>query len=137
MILAIKTDNPRAELYLFDDEKKVDELSWQADRKLANELLPKIQELLSKNKLELNKLLGIMVFTGTGSFTGLRIGTTVANSLAYSFNIPIVESSGDNWIKSGFEKIKTAKPGKYVVPKYSSEPNITYSKPKNLDSSSR
>jgi hypothetical protein len=132
MILAIKTDNPKAELYLYKNDKKIDEYMWQADRKLADELLVKIQELLNSNKSELKNLRGIVVFTGTGSFTGLRIGTTVANALSYAQNIPIVESTGERWIETGLKSIKSAKPGKYVVPKYSSEPNITYSKPKTL-----
>ncbi len=128
MILAIKTDNPIAELYLFNAEKKVDDLIWQADRNLANELLPSIQKLLLKNEIDINGLKGIIVFTGIGSFTGLRIGTTVANSLAYSQSIPIVEASGENWIKTGLKSIGTTKTDNYIVPKYSSEPNIT--KPK-------
>ena len=131
MILAIKTDTPIAELYLFDDAaKKIDELVWQADRKLADELLPKIEELLSKNTLQLKDLTGIVIFTGSGSFTGLRIGTTTANTLAYSLAIPIVEAKGKDWAESGCQKISTTQPGKYVVPKYSSEPNITVTKPK-------
>jgi tRNA threonylcarbamoyl adenosine modification protein YeaZ len=131
MILAIKTDNPTAELYLISDEKKIDEYMWQADRNLANELLPKIQELLVENTLDIKRITGIIVFTGEGSFTGLRIGTTVANSLAYSQNIPIVEAQGSSWMKLGIQLLQSAKPGNYVVPKYSSEPNISSSKPKS------
>lgn len=132
MILAIKTDNPKAELYLFDNDKKIDELIWQADRNLANELLIQITKILSKNKYKISDIAGIIIFTGEGSFTGLRIGTTVANALSYSNNTPIVEARGDDWFTSGLALIKKSKPGNYVVPKYSSEPNITVAKPKNL-----
>ncbi len=131
MILAIRTDKPIAELYLFDNtDSLVDRQVWTAERKLADELLVEIEQLLIKNKLKFNSLTGIIIFTGEGSFTGLRIGTTVANTLAYSLSIPIVESSGDEWLQTGFEKLNTAKPGSYVLPKYSSEPNIT--KPKSI-----
>jgi tRNA threonylcarbamoyl adenosine modification protein YeaZ len=130
MILAVKTDNPKGELYLYDDKGLVGELDWQADRQLANELLPKIQELISEVKIELQDLTGIVIYTGEGSFTGLRIGTTVTNTLAYALSIPIVEAKGKSWIKTGLGKIKTTTAGKYVVPKYSAEPNITQSKPK-------
>jgi tRNA threonylcarbamoyl adenosine modification protein YeaZ len=130
MILAIKTDKPKAELYLFDGDKKIDELIWQADRKLADELLIKIQELLTKSYTKSQDLTGIVIYTGTGSFTGLRIGTTVANALAYSLSIPIIEATGESWISSGVRLLPTTKLNMYVVPKYSSEPNITYSKPK-------
>lgn len=129
MILVIRTDKPDAELLLFNENKKIDEHSWLAHRNLADELLPEIQILLKNNSASFDDLKGIIVFTGEGSFTGLRIGTTVANALAYSLSIPIVEASGDDWLNLGLSQVKNTKPGKYVVPKYSSEPNIT--KPKN------
>lgn len=131
MILAIRTDKPQSELYLYDkDNDQIDKNIWQADRRLADELLPQIQELIGKNNLKLEDIKGLIVFTGEGSFTGLRIGTTVANTLAYSLSTPITDASGADWLKVGLEKLKTAKPGVYVLPKYSSEANIT--KPKNL-----
>lgn len=130
MILVIRTDKPESELYIYDNEHRLtDKLIWTADRKLADELLINIEILLKNNKLILNNVSGIIIFTGEGSFTGLRIGTTAANTLAYSLDIPIVESTGEEWIKTGLQKLSTAQPGNYVLPKYSSEPNIT--KPKN------
>lgn len=129
MILAIRTDKPQSELYLFDNNIQADTCVWLADRKLADELLPHIQELLKLNNTKLEDLKAIIIYTGTGSFTGLRIGTTVANTLAYSFAIPIVEATGEDWLADGLQKLKGAKAGDYVVPKYSSPPNIT--KPKN------
>jgi tRNA threonylcarbamoyladenosine biosynthesis protein TsaB len=35
---------------------------------------------------------GVVCFKGPGSFTGLRIGLTVGNALAYAQNIPVVAS---------------------------------------------
>ncbi len=129
MILAIRTDKATAELSIYDSqEKEIDRDVWQADRKLADELLPHIQNLLYKNNFDLPDLSGIIIFTGDGSFTGLRIGTTVANTLAYSLSIPIVEARGSDWLKAGFKNLLNSKPGNYVVPKYSKKPNIT--KPK-------
>ncbi len=130
MILLIKTDSPVAELYLYSAQKMIDSLTWQADRNLAIELLPAIQKFLSDSKVKESELTGIAIFTGAGSFTGLRIGTTVANTLAYSLNIPVIESEGEGWIQQGIKKIESAQTGQYVVPKYSSPPNITTPKPK-------
>ncbi|HMS92249.1 MAG TPA: tRNA (adenosine(37)-N6)-threonylcarbamoyltransferase complex dimerization subunit type 1 TsaB [Candidatus Saccharibacteria bacterium] len=129
MILAIRTDKPLAELYLIgDSSEQIDSHKWEANRKLADELLPAIQKIVITNKYHLQDIDGIVIFTGEGSFTGLRIGTTVANTLAYSLDIPIVDSIGEDWLVDGVIKLDKAKPGKYVTPKYSSEPNIT--KPK-------
>lgn len=130
MILALRTDKPETELYLYDGDRQIDSYSWLAERKLAMELLPKLQDLLVKNSIEQKDLTAIIIFTGNGSFTGLRIGTTVANSLAYSLKIIIVDTEGEDWLNTGLQKIKTTKPGSYVVPKYNAEPNITKPKPR-------
>ena len=51
--------------------------------------IPLINELLSDNGLTTTDLNGIIVVNGPGSFTGVRIGVTIAKTLAYSLNIPI------------------------------------------------
>lgn len=130
MILAIRTDQPTAELYLFDKKNKLDSYSWLAHRNLASEILEKIEYLLAKNNANIQSLTGIIIFTGQGSFTGLRIGTTVANTLAYSLTIPIVSAQGDTWLEEGLASMDSQKASVYVLPEYSSEPNITKPKPK-------
>lgn len=125
MVLAMRTDKPEAELYLLLGGKVVDEISWQAHRELANTLLNKIDEILERSSVTLSDITGIVIFTGKGSFTGLRIGTTVANSLAYSLNVPVVSAAGLDWLSIGERKAGMAEAGSLVVPKYDSEPNIT------------
>ena len=132
MILAVRTDKPEAELYLLTNSKVLAEQKWQAHRELADTLLIKIGELLKMDNAVYKDLTGIIIFTGEGSFTGLRIGTTVANSLAYSLQIPITSSKEPNWIMEGNKKLRKAKLGDLVVPEYDSEPNITTPKAKKL-----
>lgn len=128
MILAIRSDKPEAELYLVDNKKIVKELKWPAHRELADTLLVKITNLMDSTGTNWQSIDGIIIHTGEGSFTGLRIGTTVANALAYGLTIPIVSAESDSWIELGLAKLKNQLPGEYVVPKYGSEPNITKSK---------
>lgn len=128
MILAMRTDKPLAELVLLDGGKEVARYEWEAHRQLAATLVRSIQVFLEKNGTTVKKLSGIVVFSGSGSFTGLRIGATVANAIAYSHNLPVVASEGDKWLSEGVRKFSQAKPGKYVIPTYDREPNIT--KPK-------
>ena len=52
-------------------------------------VLPMILEVLDKHKLVLKDISEIMVATGPGSFTGLRVGVAVANALSYSLQIPV------------------------------------------------
>jgi len=52
-------------------------------------LLPMIEELLLEHKLKLTDVTEITVASGPGSFTGLRVGATVANALGYLLDIPV------------------------------------------------
>jgi len=49
-----------------------------------------IDELLRKEGLKIDALTGIIVSTGPGSFTGLRVGMAAAKGLAMALNIPLV-----------------------------------------------
>lgn len=129
MILAIRTDRPQAELFIYDQNRQIAYYTWEAHRELADSLLKKVKELLKNNKIEFSFLTGIIIFTGEGSFTGLRIGTATANALAYGLDIPIVSGEGEKWIQQGLINIAKSKSGEYVIPQYNSKPNIT--KPKN------
>ena len=52
-------------------------------------VLPMIEELLLAHGLKLTDITAITVETGPGSFTGLRVGATVANALGHLLNIPV------------------------------------------------
>lgn len=52
-------------------------------------LLPLIMKILEENDLKLEDLTGIEVEEGPGSFTGLRVGASVAQALGFALNIPV------------------------------------------------
>jgi len=124
-ILAIRTDKPEAELYIYDNQTKTAEIKWRAHLKLSETLNSKIEEILNKLSISYTDLDGIAVFKGPGSFTGLRIGITVANTLAYSFSIPIVASDGPDWIKKSINALANGKNDKIAIPEYGSEAHTT------------
>ena len=128
MILCLRTDSPEATIELWDGEKRVAIKTWEAGRQLSAQLLPEIDRLLAGRKKTWNDLSGIIVFRGPGSFTGLRIGATVANAMAYSQEIPVVGSAGDDWIRDGLAALKNGQNNTQVVPEYGAPANIT--KPK-------
>jgi len=124
-ILAIRTDRPEAELGLFDNSELFDELKWRAGRNLSLTILAKITELLKKNGLDFHKLDGIAVYKGPGSFTGLRIGISVANTLAYGLRIPVASAASRQWPQIALDKLLKGENEQIVLPKYGGEPNIS------------
>lgn len=118
IILALRTDKPEAELYLYKDKTKLGEIKWQAHRELSNTIHTKINDLLTFKGRTLKGIEGIVCFEGPGSFTGLRIGLSVANALAYSYNIPIVARGGKKWLENGISDLLARKNDKIALPKY-------------------
>lgn len=55
----------------------------------SQNVLKLIDELLKEKKLKLSSIKRIEVNTGPGSFTGLRVGISVANTLSFSLKIPV------------------------------------------------
>lgn len=55
----------------------------------SQNLLPLIDKILKKHKVSLKDLTEIKVNTGPGSFTGLRVGVSVANTLGWALGIPV------------------------------------------------
>ncbi len=52
-------------------------------------VLPLIEELLHLAHLRIRDITEIRVATGPGSFTGLRVGASIANALSYLIGIPV------------------------------------------------
>ncbi len=88
VILYINTsDNKKVEVALSIDGKKISKSVpniWTTQL-----LLPLIDELLKTNKIGLTDLTEIIVHEGPGSYTGLRVGAAVANTLSYFLKIPV------------------------------------------------
>lgn len=123
--LSIKTDQEEAYISLSNADKTVDSKTWQAGRELSMTLNEKLENLLNKNNLQFKDLSGIVFYSGPGSFTGLRIGASVANTLAHSLNIPIVGVGGEDWQNSGIKKLSRNENDKIVKLNYGAQPNIT------------
>lgn len=62
-------------------------------RRHAIELIPATERVLQSARVSLGQVHGILVADGPGSFTGLRIGATVAKALAHAGTIPVRTAS--------------------------------------------
>ncbi len=127
-ILTIRTDKATAEIGLYDDGRQLAHTTWQAHRQLAETLHTQIAELLKSQNKSLNDLQGLVVFRGPGSFTGLRIGVSVANALAAALNLKIIGTAGEDWIEQGLKDLKTGQDDRQIVPEYGAEARTTTQK---------
>ena len=63
--------------------------SWVAGYRHGEELLARIESLLADRDVRGKDLGGIIVGTGPGAFTGLRVGLATAKGIAHAFGLPI------------------------------------------------
>lgn len=104
----------------------VDETSkWEANRDLSRDMLSYLRDTLSRHGMTFADISGIGVFRGPGSFTGLRIGMVVLNTLANSLHVPIVGVSGDDWQTGALSRLRAGENDRIVMPEYGSEAHIT------------
>lgn len=64
-------------------------------------ILPLIDQLLKEQKVDLKDLSSIIVNVGEGSFTGLKVGLSIANALSFSLKIPVFKKEFDSGILKG------------------------------------
>lgn len=124
MILLLDTSTPICKLTLVDGDGLINR-EWHADRELAKGLLGYLKAQLREHGKTWNDLDGIGVFQGPGSFTGLRIGITVLNTIADSQSIPIVGGTGETWQAEVLGKLREGMDDKIVLPVYGGEANVT------------
>ena len=91
-LLAIDTVTEACSAALWLDGE-VQERFELAPRRHTTLILPMVQQLLADSGLSLSQLDALAVDRGPGSFTGVRIGTGVAQGLAYAVDLPVVPVS--------------------------------------------
>jgi tRNA threonylcarbamoyl adenosine modification protein YeaZ len=90
-LLAIDTSGTSAMIALGDaDGRLVAERRWPAGYRHGEELLTRIDEMIHTAGVPLPELAGVVVGTGPGAFTGLRVGLATAKALSRGLGIPIV-----------------------------------------------
>lgn len=118
MILIIDTtERYMIKLGLFN--KKIEWHEFKTERQ-SEDLLIFLDKILKDNGLKTGNIDAILVNIGPGSFTGVRVGVTVANTLSWSLNIPVL-GYRDEKINTAVDKIKSIKAknfSKIVLPYY-------------------
>lgn len=100
-ILAIDTSNYALGVALFDEEKVLGEYITNMKKNHSVRIMPAIHTLMEDCERIPRDLKKIVVARGPGSYTGIRIGVTIAKTLAWSLNIPLVGISSLEILASG------------------------------------
>lgn len=87
--LFISTFDKIITIGLLKNGEVLTELKQESSRNHSIYTMPIIDEILKNNNILPSYLNEIIVVNGPGSFTGVRIGVTIAKTLAYTLNIPI------------------------------------------------
>ena len=115
----------RVEMTLVDQGARY-EYTWQADRTLARDMLGYVRDRLAEHNKDFKDISAIGVFRGPGSYTGLRIGLTVLNTIAATNQLPIVGSiASDNWRQDCLDRLEQGETDSIVLPEYGADAHIT------------
>ena len=89
-VLAIDTSNYVLGISIIDHEKVIGDYITNLKKNHSIRVMPAIEYLMKECDILPSDLTKIVVAKGPGSYTGVRIGVTIAKSLAWSLQIPLV-----------------------------------------------
>ncbi|MEH7239009.1 tRNA (adenosine(37)-N6)-threonylcarbamoyltransferase complex dimerization subunit type 1 TsaB [Bacillus sp. JJ1562] len=89
-VLAIDTSNYVLGIAIVDEEKVIGEVITNLPKNHSVRVMPAIEQVMKECGIKPNELEKIVVAMGPGSYTGVRIGVTIAKTLAWSLQIPLV-----------------------------------------------
>jgi tRNA threonylcarbamoyladenosine biosynthesis protein TsaB len=90
MLIAIDTSTRLIGVALYDGVQVVSEMVWLSQQYHTVELAPTVSSLMERAGIPLSDLKVVAVALGPGSFTGLRIGISLAKGMALAGRLAIV-----------------------------------------------
>ena len=102
MILALNTSTPQFGLAMMEEDGTILAEYFMSREKGFGSLMPALHFLLSKLKADIHDQKAVIVTTGPGSFTGLRVGISAAKGLYHALGIPIIGISSLEAMASQF-----------------------------------
>jgi len=90
MLLAIDTTSDWGGVALYNQPGLLAEANWQIGRGHSAQILPMIHQLLANTATTVADLTGVGVALGPGSWSGLRVGISLAKGIALAVNVPLL-----------------------------------------------
>lgn len=131
LVLAINTASSKTGIALFEVKNSAVKIlaknSWPAKNNEAEKLMPAIDKLLKKVRKTYEDLKQIYVVKGPGSFTGLRVGVTVANTISSLVGADLIGVTTFDFLHSQTELpvlLFAGKGGVFLSEKVSKKPEL-------------
>ena len=91
--LFLDTSASRIVVAILEDKRILFYFEDTNDNKLSERIMPIINDAFSQTKLKPNDINTIFVVNGPGSFTGIRVGVTIAKIMAWALKIKVIPIS--------------------------------------------
>lgn len=98
--LFIDTSSSYVNIYIIKGTSVLVSKSYHTLKDMANSIMPLIRESFNEVDFKVNDIDKIFVTVGPGSFTGVRVGITVAKTISWSLNIPVYPISALEYLAS-------------------------------------
>ena len=97
--LLLDSSNIFLSVGLAKDGKAVDKISYEAWQRQSEMMVTEVDNILKRNNVDKSELDGVVVGIGPGSYTGVRIGVTIAKTIAYALHIKLYAKSSLSLLK--------------------------------------
>ena len=97
--LLLDSSNIFLSVGLSKDGKVVDKICYESWQRQSEMMVTEVDNILKRNNISKNDLEAVVVGAGPGSYTGVRIGVTIAKTIAYSLKIKLYAKSSLSLLK--------------------------------------
>ena len=97
--LLLDSSNIFLSVGLAKDGKVIDKISYEAWQRQSEMMVTEVDNILKRNNIDKSELDGVVVGIGPGSYTGVRIGVTIAKTIAYALHIKLYAKSSLSLLK--------------------------------------
>lgn len=98
--LLLDSSNIYLSVGLSKDGKVIDRIYYEAWQRQSEMMVTEVENILKKNQIAKEDLDAVVVGVGPGSYTGVRIGVTIAKTIAYALKIKIYAKSSLSLLKN-------------------------------------
>ena len=108
---------------IIEDNEILIEIKERLDKDLSVKTLSKVSGMFEIKNISPNEINKIIVVNGPGSFTGIRIGLTIAKTFAWAKKVPIIAISSIEAMALSYDEEEA----NYVVPIIDARRNFVFS----------